>query len=104
MNRLLYLYQSIMTVSGTQWHLLSSDVFLINAIFCVHNIASINGPKLSFTESLVEFTDQRCRLQIRRAGDNNWSVMLSTNLRCSLQICSLINNPRVLITDPQKKI
>ena len=56
MNPLLYLYQSAKTVSGTQrerWHLLSSDVFLINAVFCRDNIAGINGSKLSFTESLV---------------------------------------------------
>ena len=65
MNPLLQLYQSAMTVSGTRWHLLSSDVFLINAVFCGYNIAGMNGSKLSFTESLVEFTDQRCRLQIR---------------------------------------
>ena len=64
MNPLLYLYQSAMTVSGTRWHLLSSDVFLINAVFCGHNIAGINGSKMSFTESLVAVTDQRCRLQI----------------------------------------
>ena len=62
MNPLLYLYQSAMTVSGTRWHLLSSDVFLINAVFCGHNIAGINGSKLSSTESLVAFTDQRCHL------------------------------------------
>jgi len=54
-----------MTVSGTRWHLLSSDVSLINAVFCGHNIADIHSSKLSFTESLVAFTDQRCRLQIR---------------------------------------
>ena len=55
MNPLLYLYQSAMTVSGTRprWHLLISDVFLINAVFCGHNIAGINGSKLSFTESMV---------------------------------------------------
>ena len=33
MNLLLYLYQSAMTVSGTQWHLLSSDVILIYDFF-----------------------------------------------------------------------
>ena len=53
MNPLLYLYQSAMTVSGTRWQLLSSDVFLIKAVFCGHNIAGINGSHLSFTESLV---------------------------------------------------
>jgi hypothetical protein len=46
-------------------YLLSSDVFLMNAVFCGHNIVGINGSKVSFTESLVAFTDQRCRLQIR---------------------------------------
>ena len=58
-------YQSAMTVSGTRWHLLSSDVVLINAVFCEHNIAGINESKLSFTESLVVCTDQRWRLLIR---------------------------------------
>ena len=43
MNQLLNLYQSAMTVSGTRWHLQSSDVFLINAVFCGHDIAGING-------------------------------------------------------------
>ena len=64
MNPLLYLYQSAITVSGTRWHLLSSDVFLINAVFCGHNIAGKNGSKSSFTESLMAFTDQWCLLQI----------------------------------------
>ena len=51
------LYQSAMTVSG------AAMSFLINAVSvsdkCGHNIAGINGPKLSFTESLVAFTEQR---------------------------------------------
>ena len=87
MNPLLYLYHPLwqFLVRGT---LLSSDVFLINAVFCGHNIAGINGSKLSFTESLVAFTDQRCRLQIHLF--NYLSAMLSTNPRCSLQIRGLI--------------
>ena len=46
-----------MTVSG------AAMSFLINAVSvsdkCGHNIAGINGPKLSFTESLEAFTEQR---------------------------------------------
>ena len=86
MNPLLYLYKSAMTVSDTRWHLLSSDVFFINAVFCGHNIAGINRSKLSFTESLVSFTNPlvsstnpRCSLLIRgviyqSAGVNYWSA------------------------------
>ena len=32
------LYQSAMTVSGTRWHLLSSDDFLKHAVFCCHKL------------------------------------------------------------------
>ena len=65
-------------------HLLSSDVFLINAVFCGHNIAGINGSKVSFTESLVLFTDQQCHLQIRLLQ------LLVRDAQCSLQICGVI--------------
>ena len=70
-----------MTVSGMRWHLLSSDVFLINAVF----IAQYCGHK---------------RIKIvfywiaggvyKSAGDNYWSAMSSTNPQCSLQIRGVI--------------
>ena len=84
MNPLLYLYQSAMTVSGTRWHLLSSDVFLINAVFCRHNIVGINGPKLSFTEDWWRLLISG--VVYKFAGYKYWSAMSSTNPRCSLQI------------------
>ena len=93
-------------------HLLSSDVFLINAVFCGYNIAGINRSKLSFTESLW------WRLLIsgvvyKSAGYNYWSAMSSTNLRCSLQIRGVIyqsagvnywsaEKNQMLKTDPKK--
>ena len=88
MYPLLYLYQSALTVSGTQWHLLSSDVFLINAVFCGHNIAGING-------SNCLLLNRWCSLLIsgvvyKSAGDNYWDAILSTNPRCSLLICGVI--------------
>ena len=47
MNPLLHLYQSAMTVSVAQWHLLSAAMFfLINAVFCGHNIAGIKVFKI----------------------------------------------------------
>ena len=88
MNPLLYLYQSAMTVSGTRWHLLSRDVFLINAVFCGHNIAGING-----SNSLL--LNRWCSLLIngvvyKSSGDSYWSVMSSSNPWCSLLICGVI--------------
>ena len=59
MNPLVVLYQPAMIVSDTWWHLLSSECFSITAVFCWHNITGINGPKWSFTESLVAFTIPR---------------------------------------------
>ena len=38
---------------------------LIDVVFYGYNSAGINGLKLCFTELLVAFTDQQCRLQIR---------------------------------------
>ena len=58
-NPLVVLYQPSMTVSDTRLHLLSSDVFLINAVFCRHNIA-------------VTITDQRCRFSIAVSLTNTW--------------------------------
>ena len=88
MNPLLYLYQYAMTVSSMRWHLLSSDVFLINAVFCRHNIAGINGSKLSFTES---------------AGGVYWFAVftnpLGTNTgpRCCLLMCDVVYKSAVKI-------
>ena len=59
MNPLFVLYQPAMTVSDTRWHLLNCDVFLIDAVFCGHK-----RTKMSFTELLVAFTDQRWPLTI----------------------------------------
>ena len=63
--------------------------FLINAVF----IALYCGQKwikivFYWIAALVAFTDQR----YKSAGDNYWSRMSSTNLRCSLQIwwCQLM--------------
>ena len=66
-----------MTVSGTRWHLLSSNVFLINAVFCRNNIAGIKGSKL------LAITGPRCHLLIR---------VVVTNPRCNLPIrgCQLL--------------
>ena len=92
MNPLLYLYQSAMTVSGMWWHLLSSDVFLINAVmrteYCGHKwikivfywIAGGNyWSAVSLTNPLVTITGPKCSLQIRgviyqSAVVNYWST------------------------------
>ena len=70
---------------------------LINTPHCRQN-----GPKVSFTESLVAFTDQRWQLLIggvvsQSASDNYWSAVSVTNQlvtitvpRCHLQIRSVI--------------
>ena len=49
--------------------------------FSLHNIAGINGSKLSFTESLVAFTDPRCNLQIRGCQ----LLIRGKKLKCSKQ-------------------
>ena len=81
-----------MTVSGTRWHLLSSDVFLINELFiaqyCGHKriktafywiAGGVYWSAVSFTNPLVTITGPRCRLLIRdviykSAGVNYWSA------------------------------
>ena len=78
-----------MTVSGTRWHLLSSDVFLINAVF----IAQYWGHKR--IKIVVYWIARWWRLLIsyvvyKSAGDNYWSAISSTNPRCSLQIRGVI--------------
>ena len=73
---------------------MSSDVIL-NAVCCKHNIAGIKGPKVSYTESLVAFTDPRWRLLIR------WWQLLYRNVVTLSALA--FNITQVLITDPRKK-
>ena len=90
------LYWPAMTVSDTRWHLMSSYVFLINAVFCWHNIAGINGPKVSFTDrAAVVITDLRSRSLIR------WWQLLFRDV--IYQSTVLFINLRVPFTDPWKK-
>ena len=89
MNPLLYLYQSAMTVSGTRWHFLSSNVFLINFVLCGHNIAGINGSKNFFLLNRW-WSLLISGVVYKSAVDNYWSAMSSTNQRCSLLIRGVI--------------
>ena len=62
------------TCYGSFWFELRM-LFKRNAVFCLHNIAGINGPKVSFTEALrclvaftnlrIKITDLRWRLPVR---------------------------------------
>ena len=56
-----FLYESARTVSGTRWYLLSSDVFLINAVF----IAQYCGHKRIKIVYYWIAGGFYCRLQIR---------------------------------------
>ena len=51
-----------------------------------HNIAGMNGSKLSFTESRLHISS----IVYKSAGYIYWSAMSSTNPRCSLQIRCVI--------------
>ena len=69
-----------MTVFDTRWHLLSNDVFLINVVFCWHNIAG---------KKCILMNRWRCLLI---SGGNYWFAMLFTNPRWYLPLrgCQLL--------------
>ena len=86
MNPLLYLYQSAMTVSGTRWHLLSSDVFLDKCGFLRTQYCGHKQIKIVF----YWIADVVYGVVYKSAGEHYWFAMSSTNPRCSLQIRGVI--------------
>ena len=89
-----------MTVSGTWWHLLSSNVFLVNAVFiaqyCAHKwikivfywiAGGVYWSAVSFTNPPVTITGPQCRLQIRDVIFKSGCQLLirGKKIKCSKQ-------------------